>query len=60
MESGALGGKLIGSGGGGFLLFMVPPEKRRAFNRATEGFIKIDFSVDKHGSIILYNSGDLI
>lgn len=36
LASGALGGKLLGAGGGGFLLFFVPPHFRRAVTRALE------------------------
>ncbi len=36
-ENGALGGKLMGAGGGGFLFFLAPPERQREVRRALEG-----------------------
>ncbi|MGA8542257.1 MAG: kinase [Thermoplasmata archaeon] len=37
-QNGALGGKLMGAGGGGFLFFVVPPERQHDVQRALEGF----------------------
>lgn len=37
MHAGALGGKLCGAGGGGFLLFIVPPDRQEAVRRAVGG-----------------------
>ncbi len=34
LSAGALGGKLLGAGGGGFMLFFVPPERKRALQRS--------------------------
>jgi len=36
-QNGALGGKLMGAGGGGFLFFLVPPERQPDVRRALEG-----------------------
>ncbi len=38
ITSGALAGKVSGAGGGGFMMFMVPPEKRMDVRRRLEGF----------------------
>jgi D-glycero-alpha-D-manno-heptose-7-phosphate kinase len=38
IESGALAGKVSGAGGGGFMMFFVPPEKRMNLVRALSGF----------------------
>ena len=53
IEAGALGGKLIGAGGGGFLLFYA--EQRRALRAAMSalGLEEVRFSFDHEGSITL-------
>lgn len=50
-ELGAVGGKLCGSGGGGFMLFVVDPAKRELFIKEMElyKFKHIDFSPDYNG-----------
>jgi D-glycero-alpha-D-manno-heptose-7-phosphate kinase len=53
--AGAVGGKLLGAGGGGFLMFYAPPEKHPAIERALHELRRIDFRMDPHGSkVILY------
>lgn len=54
MEAGALGGKLIGAGGGGFLLFVVPPEKRESVIGALDDLKPQEFNFDFMGSNIIY------
>jgi len=50
-KSGAYGGKICGAGGGGFILFCVPPIKRKAFikDMQKEGLEWWDFTVDWNG-----------
>lgn len=55
MQAGALGGKLCGAGGGGFLLFIVPPEKRAAMLEAFSGFKHLDIKFEDHGSRAIYS-----
>lgn len=55
IEAGALGGKLLGAGGGGFMLFVVPPEKRSKFLRQMEGSVYTPFQFDSMGSQIIFN-----
>jgi D-glycero-alpha-D-manno-heptose-7-phosphate kinase len=50
---GAVGGKLCGAGGGGFLLMIVPPDKFAAFREAIGPRRCVRFRVDRHGSRIL-------
>lgn len=55
---GALGGKLTGAGGGGFLLLFVPPEKQPAVRAALDGLIHVPFEFETGGSqIIFYEPG---
>jgi D-glycero-alpha-D-manno-heptose-7-phosphate kinase len=54
-EAGALGGKLLGAGGGGFVLLFVEPEKRRAVREALSRLIEVDFKMEGSGSrIVVY------
>lgn len=54
-QAGANGGKLLGAGTGGFLLFCAPPEKHPAIVAALDDLRRVDFRLEPHGSrIILY------
>lgn len=53
LENGALGGKLVGAGGGGFLLFYADDLKRLRKAMADQGLQEMDFSFDFDGSVIL-------
>jgi D-glycero-alpha-D-manno-heptose-7-phosphate kinase len=56
-EYGVLGGKVIGAGGGGFILFYCPLDKQRELNTfmKVQGFPRLDFEIDHEGSTILGN-----
>ena len=52
---GAYGGKLLGAGGGGFLLIFCPPEKRTSICSEFSDYVNVPFKFDDSGSrIILY------
>ena len=53
MNSGALGGKLLGAGGGGFLLFYCEKDKQAAL-RENLGLREFDFKFDHDGTSIVY------
>jgi D-glycero-alpha-D-manno-heptose-7-phosphate kinase len=53
-SAGALGGKLLGAGGGGFLLLYVPPERQEAVRSVLRSHPEIAFSFDVTGSQLLY------
>ncbi|HBI46766.1 MAG TPA: kinase [Planctomycetales bacterium] len=56
--AGAVGGKLTGAGGGGFLLLFVPPEKRASVLSALRQQIHVPFAFESAGSqIIFYEPG---
>ncbi len=58
-KAGALGGKLLGAGGGGFLLFYVEPEKQKAVRAALKGLLNVPFSFESSGtSIVHYTAED--
>jgi len=57
LENGAIGGKLLGAGGGGFILFYVPPKNREIFIREFSKTVKIlPFKFESYGSRIILNS----
>lgn len=59
MQAGALGGKLLGAGGGGFLLFYVEPEKQPAVRAALQGLLHVPFLFESSGtSIVHYTAED--
>jgi D-glycero-alpha-D-manno-heptose-7-phosphate kinase len=52
---GALGGKLLGAGAGGFLIFFVPPYRQAAVREGLSNLREIPFQFERHGSrITLY------
>ena len=55
MANGALGGKLIGAGGGGFLMFMAPPERHDAVRAALGGLRETPFKFAAQGSAIIFD-----
>ena len=52
--AGALGGKLLGAGGGGFLVFYVTPEKQAAVKEAMEDLLYIPFKFEDSGTQVIY------
>lgn len=54
LKSGALGGKLLGAGGAGFVLFYVPVEKKTTFREKMNVYREMPFKFDNFGSQIIY------
>lgn len=54
MKAGALGGKLLGAGGGGFLLFYVPEDKRKNVENALKNLLLVPFEFENTGTEIIY------
>ena len=54
--AGALGGKLLGAGGGGFLVFYVQPEKQEAVMEAMKDLLYIPFEFENSGTRVIYYS----
>lgn len=55
-ENGASGCKIVGAGGGGFLMSYVPAERQRSFRQSMNGYHELQFSFDPRGTRILLNS----
>jgi D-glycero-alpha-D-manno-heptose-7-phosphate kinase len=59
-EAGAIGGKLLGAGGGGFMVFLVEPEKREQVRERLKKLIHVNVGFDNDGSkIMLYQPDGL-
>ena len=56
MAAGALGGKLLGAGGGGFLVFYVRPEKQEAVKEAMKDLMYIPFEFEDGGTRVIHYS----
>lgn len=54
MAAGAEGGKLLGAGGGGFLMFLAPPERHGAIRAALGGLRETPFKFAPQGSSIIF------
>ncbi len=54
VEAGALGGKLLGAGGGGFLVFYVQPEYRESVMRAMSDLLYIPFRFEDGGTRVIH------
>ena len=56
IENGALGGKLLGAGGGGFFIFYVPYLRQKKFIKCFKKFITVPFKFTSEGSKIMFNN----
>lgn len=56
ISAGALGGKLLGAGGGGFLIFYVPMVRQQKVMEAMEGLLHIPFQFDNNGTSVIHYS----
>src|SRR5271169_4417547 len=60
LSAGALGGKLLGAGGGGFMLFFVAPERRQALRERLKKLLCVPFSFSNRGSsVVVYEPGEV-
>ena len=56
INAGALGGKLLGAGGGGFLVFYVQPEYQESVRRAMSDLMYIPFKFEDGGTRVIHYS----
>lgn len=54
IRAGALGGKLLGAGGGGFLLFYVPPDYQNAVKKAMSNLLYVPFTFEDGGTRVIH------
>ncbi len=55
MKHGALGGKLLGAGGGGFLLMYMDKNKNKNFFKRNKKLINVPFCFTNSGSEIIFD-----
>jgi D-glycero-alpha-D-manno-heptose-7-phosphate kinase len=56
MSAGATGGKILGAGGGGFLLLFVAPERQAKVRERLKNLIHVPFRFEDSGSrVVLYS-----
>ena len=60
MKAGAAGGKLLGAGGAGFMLFYVPEAKHNAVRIALSHLREMEFEMDNSGASIVMTDRDFI
>lgn len=60
LDAGATGGKLLGAGGAGFMLFYVHAEKQKAVRDALNGLREMNFEMDNSGASIVMTDRDFI
>lgn len=54
-RAGALGGKIAGAGGGGFLMLVVPRERQNAVFEAMKGYRELPFMLERSGSKVIFD-----
>ena len=54
INAGALGGKLLGAGGGGFLVFYVTPDKQAAVRNAMKDLLYVPFEFENGGTRVIH------
>lgn len=60
LAAGALGGKLLGAGGGGFLLFYVPSDKQTAVRKALAKQMYVPFRFENEGTKVIFYSPETL
>jgi len=58
LAAGAYGGKLLGAGGGGFMLFVVPEDRKDAVRTRLSNLVDVRFRFETGGSKVLYAERD--
>jgi len=54
VSAGAIGGKITGAGGGGFMVLFVPPERRGRVREELKNLVHVPFRFEGHGSQIIF------
>jgi D-glycero-alpha-D-manno-heptose-7-phosphate kinase len=59
-KAGAIGGKILGAGGGGFMLLFAKPERHAAIRERLKDLVHVNFKFDDSGSrVVLYQPNGL-
>ena len=54
IQAGVIGGKLLGAGGGGFIIFLVEPDKQERVKKALSNLTYVPFKFETEGTKIIY------
>jgi D-glycero-alpha-D-manno-heptose-7-phosphate kinase len=57
LKAGAMGGKLVGAGGGGFMLLFCEPAKQEEVKKALKGLLFVPFKFENKGTQVILNNG---
>jgi D-glycero-alpha-D-manno-heptose-7-phosphate kinase len=55
LKAGALGGKIAGAGGGGFLLLYCPPARQNDVRTALRDLPELTFNLERFGTKVIFN-----
>ncbi len=58
LQAGALGGKILGAGGGGFILIFAEPDRKESVRYALDGLLEIPFRFENRGTQIIFYQPD--
>jgi D-glycero-alpha-D-manno-heptose-7-phosphate kinase len=58
LNAGAIGGKLLGAGNGGFMLLVAAPEAHKKIREALTKLLTVPFKIESSGAKIIYNNTD--
>ena len=59
-KAGAIGGKLLGAGGGGFILFLAEPDKHKVIRQTLDDLTHVPFRFEDKGTEVIYDDKRLI
>jgi D-glycero-alpha-D-manno-heptose-7-phosphate kinase len=59
LKAGAIGGKLLGAGGGGFIVLFVPPENQSKVREELKDLLEVKFKFERNGSQIIYYAPEI-
>ena len=54
LSAGAIGGKLSGAGGGGFMVLFVPPSRQKSVVENLNGLVRVPFKFESSGSQVIF------
>ena len=57
-KAGALGGKLLGAGGSGFMVLVAEPSRHLKIKQALKGLLFVPFKFEDKGSEVIFNNGE--
>ena len=60
MDAGAIGGKLLGAGGGGFMLIFAKPQNQPEIKKRLRKFLSVPFEFDRLGSQVIVFQPDAL